>query len=151
MSQILSATSNLVEWNFGDADEEATAFSSGNASRIAKVAKKVQSQRLLLVNFKEVAGNAQFMSTSFLFPFLGHVSIIKAANGFEICKCFGLTFYMNPVPAPSPTSPVVIPAWLVGTTNKAGVATMMEKKHPMQCVTQQDLLFWYFLFSDFYV
>lgn len=130
-------SSDVVVWNFGDADEEAQAFSTGNSSKVAKVAKKVQAQRLSMTDTAWKGKDASIVTITL--PFIGHVSSVKSnPAAYEICKLFGCTFYMNPMPAPTPASPVVVPAWLASTTNKAGVATMMERFETIACATRPE-------------
>ncbi|CAK8990656.1 unnamed protein product [Durusdinium trenchii] len=134
----LDSSAERIKWNFGDADEESKAFSSGNAQQVAKVAKKVQSQRLML-QVKDLKNN-EALQRSLEFPFLGSVSTVRTAHSIPLCKVFDVPFFMNAPPNPSPTSPVVIPAWLVGTTNKKDKATLVENQVVCQLATRRCIL-----------
>ncbi|CAL1148956.1 unnamed protein product [Cladocopium goreaui] len=126
----LEYTSSFVEWNFGDADEEAQAFSSGSTAKINKVNKKTQRLHIIrLSELKEVQHQDKLR-----FPFLGHVSTTKSASSIPFCKLFGCVFYFVPPAAPSPTSSIVIPSWLIQTTNKAAQATITEQVVTVHCV-----------------
>lgn len=126
----MNRTAEHVEWNFGDADEEAEAFSSGQSTKVAKVSRKTQ--RLTLVNFKDMSREER---QKLLFPFLGHVSTIKGPSSHLICNMFGCDFYIHAPPSVSPTTSIVLPAWIAGTTNKSAQATMFEYSHDFKCVT----------------
>ena len=127
----LEYTSSFVEWNFGDADEEAQAFSSGSTAKINKVNKKTQRLHIIrLSELKEVQHQDKLR-----FPFLGHVSTTKSASSIPFCKLFGCVFYFVPPAAPSPTSSIVIPSWLIQTTNKAAQATITEQVVTVHCVS----------------
>lgn len=128
----MNTTGEHVEWNFGDADEEAEAFSSGQSSKVAKITRKMQSERLNLVNFKHMSREQRH---DLLFPFLGHVSTVKAPSSPLICNMFGCDFYIHAPPSLSPTTSIVLPAWLAGTTTKAAQATMFETSPEFKCVT----------------
>lgn len=129
-------TAELIEWNFGDVEEEAQAFQSGNSTKVAKISKKLQTQRLL-INLAKI--DSEEKKSKLCFPFLGHVSTIKSPTSIPICKMFGCVFYMNAPPTPSPTSSIAMPAWLAGSTTKTASATMMEKLHTHQCVASLQL------------
>ena len=118
-------TSKNVRLNFGDPEEEAQAYGSGDRQKLSKVTKKVQTERLLLANVQEILKD-DTLRMQIMLPFLGNVSTLKGAQGFEICRLFDVPFYVNPPPAPNATTATIVPAWLVGTTNKMEKASMEE-------------------------
>ncbi|CAL1136738.1 unnamed protein product [Cladocopium goreaui] len=136
-TSVVDSTAEAIEWNFGDADEEAQAFSTGNVGKVAKVNKKLQAQRLIFSKFDQ---STPEFKKSLRLPYLGHVSTVKSgAASFCIGTIFDCNFYMNPLPTPSPASPTIIPAWLIPNTNKPPQATLMEKEEKIQCVLTRDL------------
>ena len=127
-------------WNFGSAEEESAAVSAGKA-KVAKVKKDLDSQRVLIdltvfdKNNKSGAEKPFVADVKLLnFPFAGPVSTLKGNNSLKIATIFDVDFYVHPVPLPSPTSSLIVPAWLATTTNKTTVATMIEDFHRVPIV-----------------
>ena len=121
---MIDAAAPFVDWNFGDAEEEAAAISSGNRHKVQKVATKVQKERLLISDPKKLDNDkncivpGKALLDNIQMPFLGTVSTLRARGGLKIGELFGMPWFVNPPPAVSPASRTIIPAWLVGVTHK---------------------------------
>ena len=113
-------------WNFGDATEESAALATGDRLKVASLSKKVE--RLWLKDASKIENTGPFL------PFLGQVSRMKASQGLRVCEIFCLPFYLNAPPSVTPSSSTIIPAWLVGTTNKAKNATVLEVAEKLNAV-----------------
>lgn len=128
----------FVVWNFGDAKEESAAYSTGDRSKVAKVSKKAQSERLLFTDLASLKKDDAILHRM-RFPCLGSVSAARTMHSLPLCEVFGIKFFVHPPPQPSPTNPLVVPAWLVGVTNKVECATVKESTHIIKCVPRYDL------------
>ena len=122
-----------IVWNFGDSKEEDQAFSSGDRGKVAKVNKKLQAERLMITRIEEMKDDSVF--NEFKLHFLGRVTTSRTTNSILLCKLFDLEFYVTAVPAPSPTNPLVVPAWLAGSTPKMDQSTVWETTEVLVCVS----------------
>lgn len=114
-----------VIWNFGDAEEEAAAIATGSKTKVTKIAKKLDGQRLLYHKLKELVGVIEGNGPDFIaFPFLGHVSSVATTNSLCLGSILGVKFHIHPAANPSPSNPLVLAAWLPGTTNKPTEASV---------------------------
>ena len=123
----------FVVWNFGDAKEESAAYSTGDRSKVGRVTKKVQSERLLFQDLTSLKKDEDKLHRMH-FDCLGSVSAARTMHSLPLGEVFGINFFVHPPPQPSPTNPLVVPAWLVGTTNKVECATVKESTHIITCV-----------------
>ena len=134
-------THAFTVWNFGDAEEQSAAMCSGDKGKLAKATKKID--KLILSRCDDLRNDPQKMKT-IVYPYIGTVSTFKSRDGYEIVTLFGLKFYINPPPSVSPSSSIIIPAWLVTTCAKSANSTVMEAplKIPLVSGLARQLWIW---------
>lgn len=88
-----------------------------------------------------IADGCQY-AENIIYPYIGTVSTFKGRDGFEIVTLLGMKFYMNPPPSLSPTSSIIIPAWMVGTCSKNANATLTESTLKIPLVPGLANHFW---------
>ena len=118
---------DFIVWNFGDAAEESAAIATGSKLQVTKVTKQLQrlSMKVSLVSTM-IQDDAEKQKLAM--PLVGPVSTIKMNDhSYLLTQAFGLKFYVNPMPQLTPASTALVPAWAVGTVNKAEKATLFEQ------------------------
>lgn len=131
--------SRHIHWNFGNPDDEAAALSTGNKSKISKVSKAVEKER---ISFQDPKRVSELMGETkrFRMVFAGPVSNVMTGTAIPLVSVFGMQFYVNPVPAPTPISLAVVPAWMVGTTKIPNAATVIARKSSFDYVPSLSLV-----------
>lgn len=152
-----TTTNQAVMWNFGSAEDEAAAITSGGKAKLSKVTRQLTSQRVL-IDLNKVQDEAKIRrlglgkeekdkmkqdspvtEDDLLFFYVGPVSTVKSKDSIHLAKIFGLDFYVHPVPTPTALSATMVPAWLCSTTNKANLATVNESFVTVNLVPPLDL------------
>lgn len=123
-------------WNFGSAQDEVDAVAVGGKTKLVKINKQLDQQRVLLdlavVRDRKLEEKLKNMQ---LF-FVGPVSTLKNKDAVHLGNIFGIPFYVLPLAAPTLANSVIVPAWQVASINKWDKATVTDWIEPLKVVTQ---------------